>query len=106
MAELGEHYRQGDLLFVRVKKMPKKVRKRASKVILEGEATGHKHAVSHGADIYDMIGWPRKDTFLAVEDDIAEIVHDEHGTIELPKGVWQVIRQQEYNDGVIRRVAD
>lgn len=99
-------FRQGDLLFVRVDKIPSKARKRATKVILEGEATGHKHRISHGADIYDIMGWPREETFLSVEDDIAEIVHEEHGTITLDKGVWQVIRQREYNDGVISRVAD
>jgi len=105
---MAKMHRQGDLLFIRVdEKIPKKAKKRDSKVILEGEATGHTHRISHGADIYDMMGFPReKETWLSVEDDIAEIVHDEHAPIQLEKGVWKVVRQREYNDGVISLVKD
>jgi hypothetical protein len=47
--------------------------------------------------------------FVDVTADRAEIVHDEHGTIELNRGVYRVWRQREYDptpEGNYRYVFD
>ena len=84
-------YRQGDVLLREVDEMPKKARKRETDVILEGEVTGHAHRIQHGT-IYDL--WDQ--TFVRAGKD-AVIVHDEHGPIPIEKGLYEVIRQMEYD---------
>ncbi len=82
--------RQGDLLLESIEKLPKKVTKVKDNVILRGVATGHAHTVKGGTV------WKTKDTFYVKVPKKAQLIHDEHKTIELPKGVYQVIRQKEY----------
>jgi len=82
--------RQGDLVLESIKALPKKVTQVKDGVILRGVATGHAHAVQGGTV------WKTKDTFYVRVSKKAKLVHEEHKTIELPKGVYQVIRQKEY----------
>lgn len=91
-----EMYRQGDILFVRIERIPKQhANKKMDGVVAEGEATGHAHRVVDG-DLWER-GHSGIDLF--VEAGVAtKIVHEEHGTIELPKGVYKVVRQREFAD--------
>jgi len=82
--------RQGDLVLESIKALPKKVTQVKDGVILRGVATGHAHAIQGGTV------WKTKDTFYVRVAKKAKLVHDEHKTIELPKGIYQVIRQKEY----------
>ena len=92
-------YRQGDVLVREVTEIPtglKKVPLDKGRVILAyGEVTGHAHAVLGdveflAADLKEM-----QDRFLRVEQE-AQIVHEEHSTITLPPGLYEVVRQREY----------
>jgi len=86
-----EMFRQGDILFVRVNKKPDKVVKAKDNVVAHGEATGHSHRVMNG----DL--WTDEFGALVVESDgDAAIIHDEHPRLDLPKGLFQVVRQREY----------
>ena len=98
-------YRQGDILFVKVSNIPQETIKTGSKVIIEYEATGHKHLIaSNCTELYEL----EKDShiqrrfgrniigFVNVLDDTL-ITHDEHQPIKLPKGKYQIIRQREFN---------
>jgi hypothetical protein len=73
-------------------------------VLAEGEATGHRHAFYGGEvalfrddalardlppDLY--IGHVR------IKAETAELRHEEHDTITLPKGLYRVRRQREYD---------
>ena len=103
-------YRQGDVLIVPVKSIPKTaelVARDGGRIILaHGEVTGHAHAIKDNraalfrdpklAAIFMHISG---DTPVALE-------HDEHDTIQLPPGDYQVIRQVEYTPEAIRNVAD
>jgi len=42
----------------------------------------------------------------AVVDSPAELTHEEHNTITIPKGVYQIRRQREYDEKEIRFVED
>jgi hypothetical protein len=102
-------YRQGDVLIRPVDRVPKGLKKvplESGRVILaHGEATGHAHAVLGdveflAADLQEMEG-----RFLRVEQE-AQVVHDEHDTVTLPPGDYEIVRQREYQPEAPQWVAD
>lgn len=100
-------YRQGDILIVPVKSIPKGaklVERENGRVILaHGEVTGHTHAL-----LDRNVNMVEKDMrrFLEITGGGASVVHEEHGTIKLDAGFYEVIRQREYSPEAVRNVAD
>ena len=84
-------YRQGDLLIKEVNTLPDNLLEVKSGVILEGEATGHKHRITHGKLFKDS-----KDMMFFDIPQLGFVVHEEHNPIRLAKGHYAVIRQREY----------
>lgn len=88
--------RQGDILFeLTVPRNP--LNRNAVKlvedgIIAKGETTGHAHALKGDASLYR---YPSGPMYIDVITD-AEVVHEEHGTIELEPGIWLVHQQREY----------
>lgn len=92
-------FRQGDILFVEIEKLPELHQKEVKEfVIAEGEISGHKHKlvierpktkvkISSGSDGY----------YLDISGDEASVVHEDHKTITLQPGKYHVYRQQEYD---------
>jgi hypothetical protein len=103
-------FRQGDVLIVPVKKLPEKlekVKRENGRVILaHGEVTGHAHAIKDQRAA--LFRDPKLAAiFMHVSGDApVALEHDEHDTIEVPPGNYQVIRQREYSPEEIRRVED
>lgn len=103
-------FRQGDVLIVPIKSMPKAVepieRDQGRVVLAYGEVTGHAHAIK------DQRAALFRDPKLAAifmhvsGDGPVALEHDEHDTISVPPGNYQVIRQREYSPEAIRNVAD
>ena len=99
-------FRQGDILFARIQKLPRgEARKHQDGIVAHGEVTGHTHAIAD----------PGAAELLEIEDGLfvkvsaeggVSIVHQEHKPIELPRGNYRVIRQREYSPEEIRNVAD
>ena len=94
-------YRQGELLI-----RPGKIQgeRRGNLVLAEGEATGHKHAITKGsAELYEKDGV----MYLSCESE-CELTHPDHDTVTLPKGNYEVITQREYvvGDDQYRKVLD
>lgn len=102
-------YRQGDVLIIPVKSIPKKLepveRENGRIVLAHGEVTGHAHAIKNkGAALFRD---PKlMAVFMTVNGDAVMLEHDEHDTIVIPPGIYQVIRQREYSPEAIRNVAD
>ncbi len=72
-----------------------------TKVIREGEATGHCHKITEGT-LYTRNGV----MFLRTET-ATQIVHPEHKTLTLPKGDYEIGIQREYDEsGKWRNVLD
>jgi hypothetical protein len=94
-----QQYRQGDLLFIKQEALPADLVARESRVIVEGESTGHAHRLTSGTVLDGQHGaiWLDLDT-------TAEVVHEEHGAITLDPGPWLVIRQREYAPEAIKTV--
>jgi hypothetical protein len=86
-----QQYRQGDLLFVKQKALPADLKPRATRVIVEGETTGHAHRLATGT----VLDAPNGKIWLDAPM-IAEVVHEEHQAIVLDVGPWLVIHQREY----------
>jgi len=94
-------YRQGDVLFVKVEAIPAGLHERPSKIVVEGEVTGHAHRLVDGRILEAAQGV----LFLEVLTN-TQVVHEEHHAIPLEPGYWQVIRQREYSPKEIRLVLD
>lgn len=100
-------YRQGDVLIIPCKAIPKgakPVARETGRVVLaHGEITGHAHAL-----LDRNVNMVEKDMrrFLEITGGGASVVHEEHGTIKLNAGFYEVIRQREYSPEAIRNVAD
>jgi len=85
-------YRQGDVLFVKRSVIPKKAKKLSDLIIAEGEVTGHLHQVKEkSARLYEdgNAKWLKANSPIT-------IIHDEHKSIRLPRGNYEVIIQREY----------
>lgn len=99
--------RQGDLLIESVDKkyLKRKLTPLKTKVVMEGEATGHKHLIKGNATLYDDL---QQNKIIEVLDADISIVHEEHNEIKLPKGVYKVTQQVEYDpyDRVSKYVED
>ena len=114
---MNQLYAQGDLLVERVADMPVsgatvEPGPDGAAVLLEGETTGHRHA------IYDRITMFRDDSLahdipdglyvghVRIDGPCARIQHDEHDPITLPKGTYRIRRQRELDPKDARIVAD
>lgn len=103
-------YRQGDVLIRQVAKLPAKavVVKNTDRIVLAyGEVTGHAHAIALDEAVEfsmaDAAGAVRR--FLTVAGN-ASVRHEEHATIPLPAGVYEIVQQREYTPEEIRNVTD
>ena len=113
----GTHFRQGDVLLLAVDpdSLPayaRPVPRRGGRVVLaEGEVTGHAHAIhSPAATLMRLGSGADAPRFLRTNARV-DVVHEEHGTIALPEGLYSVVIQREYvlpevSPVAFRRVVD
>jgi hypothetical protein len=105
-------YRQGDVLFRAIAKLPQgERRKRENATVAYGEVTGHSHALAvedrEAAEVFEI----GDGLFVHVSESGVRIsgatfVHEEHGPVTLPPGDYEVTIQREYSPAEIRNVAD
>lgn len=97
-------YRHGDVLIEKVDCLPENSRKLKHVILAHGEVTGHSHRIMNksNAQLYET----HENLFLEVRAEGAEVVHEEHATIELPEGYYRVWRQREYSPTEIRIIRD
>jgi hypothetical protein len=94
-------FRQGDIYIESVRCLPEGATKQFSTVLADGELTGHSHRILdfRTASVFHL----GVEMFVDVTADRAEVVHEEHGTIALNRGVYRVWRQREYDPTVTFR---
>lgn len=99
--------RQGDVLLVAIKEVPAKATKikpdNGRLILAYGEVTGHAHAIR--ADKRARMLKYEKQEFLIVEGE-TDLVHQEHGTIALAPGSYEVIHQVDFRRKALERVTD
>ncbi|MVN86328.1 hypothetical protein GO986_06075 [Deinococcus sp. HMF7620] len=96
-------YRHGDVLVQRVETLPP-VLPRAGTTLARGEVTGHSHRFQDPSSV--QLFQAGLATYVRVLSDSAELIHEEHATITLPRGDYRVWMQREYSPQAIRRVID
>jgi hypothetical protein len=102
-------WRQGDIFFVQLDHQQdfEKATTLKAGIIARGEETGHMHRVApsslvDGAALLLLEGA----MYLQSREAGATIVHDEHGALQLPAGIYAVVNQQEFDGLDWRRVLD
>lgn len=102
--------RQGDVLFKSIPALPVgEQKKRANGTVAYGEVTGHSHrlAVLESAEVLEI----GDGLYVRVSDEGvrlggAAFQHEEHATVILPPGDYQVVIQREYSPEAVRNVID
>lgn len=103
-------YRQGDVLIVPTSNVPAKTtpvkREDGAAILAHGEVTGHAHRIlDESAEL--VTAAEAAELYLLVHGtEPVALTHDEHHTIMLPPGNYEVRRQREYSPEAIRNVAD
>ena len=97
-------YRHGDLLVATHEKIPDQARQLKHLVLAEGELTGHSHRIAETDAAVLYQDW--HGMYLHVTAEYATLVHQEHGPIQLPRGIYRVWRQREYTPQGIRTIRD
>jgi hypothetical protein len=105
-------YRQGDVLLVPIDaaQLPSNPARqdrdeRGRLVLAQGEATGHAHVITAPTArlLTDPDEVERRFLVLATQ---ALLTHEEHASLPLPAGTYEVVRQREYTATADRDVAD
>ncbi|GGJ76227.1 hypothetical protein [Deinococcus aquiradiocola] len=96
-------YRHGDVLVQQVQTLPDS-HPRPGVTLAHGEVTGHSHRFSEPGSV--QLHQSGRDLYVQVLTDHADLIHEEHRTIRLPRGVYRVWMQREYTPAGIRRVYD
>lgn len=102
--------RQGDVFIRAVDKIPASAKlvkpDPRGAVLAEGTATGHHHRI--GAEFASVNMLRNEDgTFLEIAGvDPVDLTHEEHSTIEIPPGLYEVVIQREYTPEAVRQVED
>lgn len=84
--------RQGDLSFIKLPKLPTKLKKIKGGSLLHSDTTTHTHLLTGGTLYKDSKG-----NLTAVVSKSAKVTHEEHGTINLGKGIYEVRRQRQFS---------
>lgn len=98
---------QGDVILIRVDKLPKGVKRRKDRTLALGETTGHHHTLTAGT-VYGKMG---EQQWVVVETPGVNLEHlpdpgVEHNTVPVPVGIWFVPVQVEDDGSQERRAMD
>ena len=100
-------YRQGDVNIRRVdSNIPEKLVKTKHNTLAYGEVKGHHHTFTEGGVTCFADTETALPTWVTVDKGGAPLTHQEHDTIVLPEGTYQVSRQVEYTPAALRNVQD
>jgi hypothetical protein len=107
MNPIPAQYRQGDLLIEQVHTLPRPTELVLveSGILQKGEVTGHAHRLDLTKGQGRVLEDERHNIYLSILTP-TPLIHEEHGTIVLPEGLYQVIRQREFDENAIRFVYD
>lgn len=115
--KIGDFYAQGDILIERVmdckKGEPIPGDPDGAVVLARGEVTGHRHAFYNGGVTFFRANEGDHGSIgelyighVKVSAPEAQLKHEEHAPITLPKGTYRIRRQREWDAGMARMVAD
>ena len=94
-------YRQGDIYIESVAAIPESAAERQNHVLADGELTGHQHRITDFRSA--LVLEDRGQLYVNVVSEFADVVHEEHGTIQLERGLYRVWRQREFDPLFVAR---
>ena len=95
--------RQGDILLEKIKELPQNLIEK-DLVLARGESTNHSHRFEDGS--VKVLADSSGQQYCQLEKP-AELVHEEHKVLTIPKGIWRVINAREFDlSGEVRQVMD
>ncbi len=100
-------YRQGDVLLRKVVSIPDNAKEKPVQqriILARGEATGHAHVLE--ASRVQLFEDGQGNMWLQVNSRDAEIRHEEHATVHISRGIYQVVQQRTYSPEEIRKVLE
>lgn len=101
-------FQQGDLIIKSTEIKQKDFGKKLNNLVLQkSEISNHKHQLIHGkAILYE--GRKKDEFYLNVKSSNIKLIHEEHKTINIPKGKYYVYGVREFDpfEDEIRRVID
>jgi hypothetical protein len=108
--EAMKQIRQGDVLLVRIEDSVDEFLRdghrrtqateaiRGRVVLALGEATGHAHVIE-SENVALISAEQAEELFLLVHGDApVALTHEQHDTLDIPPGVYRVVRQREYRE--------
>lgn len=100
--------RHGDVFLKRVAVLPlgaSRAETEPDRVVLAyGEVTGHAHAIKSKRVLMWNAGERR---YITIDEgEPVLLTHEEHGTIQVPAGTYEVLQQRVYTPAEVRNVAD
>ncbi len=99
---------QGDMMLMKVNKLPRGVTPEAT-VILAHSETGHHHVLDAAPGTFEVFRADPTTMYVSLTEP-GKIIHkrdfDTHEPIELDKGIWKVRRQREWAPEGWQVVAD
>lgn len=95
---------QGDMYFRKIEELPEElelVEPQNGKYVLAHSETGHHHITLERPTVKLFKGMDVLRSFLVVEEEPAELIHlrktHTHETQALTPGIWEIIRQREFD---------
>ena len=103
-----DQLRQGDVLLVRAQDQdatePESIASDGSTVLAHGEVTGHRHRLERASEAQALTGSRIRQLLVGLD---APLIHEEHKTVVIPAGRYDLPRQVEWTDALEpRQVAD
>ena len=99
-------FRHGDLMIIRINKLSKNLQKVEGNVLAKGEVTGHLHQLLVNKTENLQLYKNNDETLFFETKEEAKLIHQEHKQIQIPKGIFRVMRQREYSAKENRQVMD
>lgn len=100
-------YRHGDLLIKEIKEIPDSVKQKKDKIIAYGEITGHHHKLMPTKEEFAdslKVYLDELSQKVYFETKGADLGHQEHKTIEIEAGKYEVLVEREF-DYFTRRIS-
>ena len=92
-------YRHGDVILKQVPELPKNfhiITHQPFCVLAEGETTGHQHVLTAFQSNLLLVETDDHERFVKL-DSPAKLLHQEHKPIQVSVGVYEILREREYD---------
>lgn len=95
---MTKYFRQGDICFKRVDKVPEGLERKGTVLEIRGEREGHIHRMNGVQVLVPPEQKEQLPMFIVVATSTAVMVHPEHQPLAIPEGEYEITQFQEYQN--------